>query len=121
MTLRLTPDLLERMYDFLSHTQPFDEWNLPAAEDVEFRVANAIDLHGWYRNEGTAKRPKYVIAISASVVGHSFTLMQDMAHEMVHLHQAHAKMETAGVQHNAAFKKLAAQVCRRHGFDPKRF
>jgi hypothetical protein len=47
--------------------------------------------------------------------------MAVMAHEMVHLHQRDVCMETPGAQHNAAFNKLAAKVCRLHGFDPKLF
>lgn len=121
MTLRLTPEMLERCYDFLAHTQPFDEWNLPDAQDVDFRVVKTPELRGWYRNEGTIKRPKHVIAVSSNVIGHSNSLLLVMTHEMIHLHQADVKMETAGVEHNAAFKKLLVQVCRRHGFDPKLF
>jgi hypothetical protein len=43
-----------------------------------------------------------------------------MAHEMIHLHQRVTGMENSA-QHNAAFRKLAAHVCRLHGFDPKAF
>lgn len=121
MTLRLTVEMLERCYDFLSHTQPFDDWNMPDAQDVEFRVVKTPELRGWYRNKGSARRPKHVIAVSQNVIGHSHSLILVMAHEMIHLHQAQSKMETAGVQHNAAFNYLAQQVCERHGFDPKLF
>lgn len=43
-----------------------------------------------------------------------------MAHEMIHLHQHLRKTETRA-QHNAEFKRLAAQVCAQHIFDPKSF
>jgi hypothetical protein len=44
-----------------------------------------------------------------------------MAHEIIHLHQALVGMESPCAEHNAAFNKLAAQVCKTHGFDPKSF
>jgi hypothetical protein len=40
---------------------------------------------------------------------------------MVHLHQRDIGTETPGVVHNYAFHKLAARVCKHHGFDPKLF
>jgi len=44
-----------------------------------------------------------------------------MAHEMVHLHEHHAGMCREDVEHSTAFKRLADQVCKVHGFDPKLF
>jgi hypothetical protein len=43
-----------------------------------------------------------------------------MAHEMIHLYQHEKGGCTRGV-HNAHFMRLAARVCRVHGFDLESF
>jgi hypothetical protein len=44
-----------------------------------------------------------------------------IGHEMIHVHEEHAKACREDVEHSAAFKKWAQQVCKVHGFDLKRF
>lgn len=116
MTLPLTTETLAAAYDYLVTTPPFSRWNLPPSEDITFRVTRHKDRHGHYCRTGD----KHEIAVSAHVIGRTQSLMEVLAHELVHLHQAHACMETKG-QHNAAFVKLAARVCAVHGWDPKLF
>jgi hypothetical protein len=117
MTLKLTPEVLAAAYEFLCTTDPFKNWGLPDGDEIVFKVAKSKDLHGWH----TVKRGKHHIAISAAGVGHTTSLIQTMAHEMIHLYETIAKLTPSNVQHGAAFKKLAARVCRIHGFDPKTF
>jgi len=59
-----------------------------------------------------------IIRVSEARNGHVSTLMATMAHEMCHLRQ-----EQTGDRghHTAAFRKMAARVCRSHGFDLKAF
>lgn len=116
MTLPLTPDMLAACYDFLCTTPPFNKWNLPDSEDVVFRVGRDPKLLGWYKLDDG----RHVIGISETTIGHTFSLVMVMAHEMLHLHQKDTRIETRA-QHNAAFRKLARVVCRFHGFDPKLF
>jgi hypothetical protein len=110
MTLPLTPEMLRAAYDYLRVSAPYDAWNLPDGDEVVFRVGRSHDTRGWYKLE----KGRHVITVSARCIGRTDSLMAVMAHEMVHL-------ETPGAQHNAAFNKLAAKVCRLHGFDPKLF
>lgn len=111
MTLRLTPDILRAAYDYLRETRPFCNWNLPEGEDVKFKVVRN-------RLYGYSVDFKQEIAVSTYRVGRTDILMETLAHEMIHLH-----LDRFGVksQHGKAFHKAAAQVCREHGFDPKRF
>jgi hypothetical protein len=118
MTIRLTPDLLELSYDRLCHTAPFDRWNLPAGEDVDFKVTRSDTARGDYY--WCPKRDRHVIRISARCIGTLANLDETMAHEMIHLHQKASGTETSA-QHNAAFRKFADRVCRAHKFDPKAF
>lgn len=117
MTLKLTPDILRASYNFLCELPPFDRWNLPDAHDIIFRVTRHHDRWAHYRRTASGK-PE--IVISARFIQRTESLVETMAHEMVHLHQARAGMENAA-QHNAAFKKLAARICKIHGFDPGLF
>jgi hypothetical protein len=113
MTLRLTPEMLERAYDFLRTTPPFRGWSLPDADAVEFHVSRKDDCFGWFI--------PVKIGVSERNVGHTATLVRIMAHEMIHLYQHLIKSDRDGVNHNANWRKLANQVCRHHGFDPKSF
>jgi len=113
----LTPAVLRAAYEYLSATPPFRSWNLPAADDVAFRVVRDPHVFGHYKS----RSGRHEIALSRRSIGRTLGIMETMAHEMVHLHQELTGMATHNVVHNAAFKKLAAQVCRHHGFDPFAF
>src|SRR5437868_467430 len=114
--LVLDASALARIYDYLRATQPFSRWRLPEPELVNFKVARSRVWQG----QCYAQRGRYGIDISTALVGHSATLLTVMAHEMVHLAQKVAKTESNG-GHNAEFQRLAAQVCRIHGFDHRTF
>lgn len=117
MTVKLTPELLEWAYELVNHTEPFNKWNLPDGHEITFTVTKSASTCGDYtRNADGSHR----IRISSRCIGTLPNLIEVMAHEMVHLHQARTGMETRGI-HNAAFMKLATQVCRVHKFDPKGF
>jgi hypothetical protein len=118
MTLRFTADDLEWCYEFLAHLPPFRGWNLPDGHEVTFKVIRSNIVAGDYHFDRGAGRD--VIRISNRVIGSTHKLIEIMAHEMIHLHQRRARMETKG-EHNAAFMKLADEVCRHHHFDPKAF
>ena len=117
MTLRLTADTLRAAYEYLITTPPFDDWNLPEGDDVVFKVVRSPRYFGRYMRD---HRSRHLIEVSSRLVGWTQTLLKTVAHEMIHLHQGHAGMES-DAQHNAAFWALADEVCRIHGFDPKEF
>lgn len=117
MSLPLNPEMLASAYEFLKTTPPFHRWKLPHHSDVTFRVIKDPSLRGWY----DIRRGRHTIGISSNCIGYTYNLMATMAHEMIHLHQSTANMETRDVEHNAAFRMLAHRVCKYHGFDPKLF
>lgn len=117
MSLPLTRDNLRAAYNYLAETAPYCRWNMPDGEDVEFRVVRSLDLRGWYQ----FRDGRHFIGISSGCIGRTASLMEVMAHEMLHMHQRLSGMESPHAQHNAAFNKLAARVCDVHGFDPKLF
>jgi SprT-like family len=117
VTIPLTRDMLRAAYDFLNETPPFNKWNLPDGEDVEFKIIRNRDRFGWYRFNGE----KHVIALSSGCIGYTDTLLRTMAHEMIHLHEEHAEACTPRQDHSRAFYRWAAQICASHGWDAKAF
>lgn len=119
MTLRLTPELLRQAYDFLRAAAPISGWRLPPGEKVEFRVIRAHGILGQhiYSTEVGCHR----IDISERGAGHLISLIETMAHEMIHLRQSIDGTASAKAVHNAAFHRIAKRLCATLGFDPKRF
>jgi len=112
--LRLTPDMLASAYDFLRTTAPFRGWKLPDSDDVSFHVVRDPKMFADFGMENGQP----VIRVSEAKNGHVATLLSTMAHEMCHLRQ---QLIGDRGHHTAAFKRMAASVCRAHGFDLKTF
>jgi hypothetical protein len=120
MTLPLTPEMLAAAYEYMRTTPPFCRLKLPPAAVVKFTVGKFRQDFAEYRWDGK----HHTITMSVNAIGHTTTLMRCMAHEAIHLYLEENGLESrAGGKdtHNAAFRKLAAQVCRHHGFDAKAF
>jgi hypothetical protein len=120
MTLPLTTEMMAAGYDYLATTPPFSGWNLPDSEDVVFKLSRRPREFGRYQWDGS----RHTITASVKSIAHTSTLMQFMSHEMIHLYLEKMGWESVGGNedtHNAAFRKFAVQVCKRHGYDPKAF
>lgn len=118
--LPLTVEMLEAAYTYLKTTPPFNKWKLPPGGDVKFTVGRALDSFACYQWDGN----RHTITVSQNSVAYTSTLMNSMAHEIIHLHLWATNQESkrSGPRyHNAAFKRYAARVCKHHGFDPKAF
>jgi hypothetical protein len=118
--LHLTPEALENAYEYLRSTLPFRRMNLPHADELVFRVMGARDRFGHFKGRIKDNLDLSEIGLSQHSVHSTDVLMQTMAHEMIHLHQHEKGGCTRGV-HNAQFQRIAARVCRIHGFDPESF
>lgn len=116
----LNEDVLRSCYAFLTTTEPFCRWNLADADDVKFIITGRRDCYGHYRH-CTGYPYQHEIMVSMHFVGRTHTLVEVMAHEMIHLFQRETKTDSSTTEHNAAFKNHARHVCRYHGFDPKTF
>jgi len=116
--LHLDREILAGVYDSLRVCPPFRGWRLPPAASIRFVVSKKKDREGEYtRIIGTQT---HFISISSARISHFDSLAIVMAHEMIHLHQAIAKLETRG-EHNADFRRRAVRVCKVLGFDPRLF
>ena len=117
--IRLTHETLAACYDFLNLTPPFASWGLPDSDDVLFKVGKFRTHFAHYQWDGR----RHTITVSTNAVGHTHTLIEKMAHEMVHLRLEMLGLDDRGTKdtHSVAFRRLAAIVTREHGFDPKAF
>ena len=118
--MHITPEIVEQAYEFLRATPPFRGWKLPSSDDVEFHVKHiksdryADFYHAYDRGK---PRGKWTMRVDPRGCTHTDTLLRTLAHEMVHLREATMGLRL-DVKQGASFKRLSAQVCRTHGFDP---
>ena len=114
--LDLSPETISACYDLLRGTRPFSRWRLPEASALKFRVYRSKAERGELEKSGDV----LTIGVSERSNGHLYSLLETLAHEMVHL-----RLIVLGVKswdaHGAHFDRLAQQVCLAHGFDPKAF
>lgn len=115
--LHMTPDLVEEAYSTLRITKPFDRWRMPHPDQVQFRVLVTRERYGHYRAIQNDPTSVFELAVSTLVTNLDL-LHRTVAHEMTHHRQ-----EVLGHRdvHGPHFQRLAAQVCRHHGFDPAQF
>ena len=106
--MHLTPARLAAVYDCLRAFPPFQGWRLPEADAVEFRVSLRVDEFGRYELRGE----QHCIEISGVLTIDWQSLVETMAHEMVHLHQA----RSGPVDHDAQWQRMATSVCRAFGW-----
>jgi hypothetical protein len=106
--------MLAAGYDFLRTTQPFRGWRLPESDALGFHVVRQSRLSADFGVE----QGMPFIRVSDVHNGHVATLLATLAHEMIHLRQ---HLTGDREHHGPRFRKMAARVCRAHGFDPKIF
>jgi hypothetical protein len=120
--MHLTPAILEAAYNYLRATPPFKNWKLPDSDAVEFRVIatrrNRKTKQILYGDYDHADPP--VIRISSSAHKKLNGALETMAHEMVHMFQRTTDQKNSAM-HGPKFRRLAAQVCKQHGFNLKDF
>jgi hypothetical protein len=115
--LPLTPARLAGVYEMLRAFPPYNRWSLPPSAKIKFHVLNTPHLHGDWWIDGS----KHHIRLSKKKHGHLSSLVESMAHEMIHARQRVNRTETSGAEHNAEFHRLAKLVCKRFGFDYGQF
>ncbi len=113
----LTPDLLRSTYNMLCEVAPFDKWNLPDGEDINFKVTRDKKYMGWW----LYKEGKRTIGISKINVTRLDTMIQVMMHEMVHVHEENVHVSRKDVMHSEAWKRWADEVCQIHHIAPDSF
>ena len=111
MTLKLTPEVLASCYDMVvAASKTLQSWNLPASEDIKFKVTKHKDRFGHH----TVVKGVHHIAISSVYAGRFETLIATMAHEIVHAHQNMVGLPRAD---NKYFDTCADILCKELALD----
>ena len=119
MPLELSPARVQAAYEYLAECRPMHTWNLPAGEDIIFRVGRSKQYRGFCRMDNDV----HTIWISRTLITTSAELLLTVSHEMIHLYQNHHDVKSwcdyGG--HDEMFWALARQLISEHGFDPRIF
>lgn len=108
----LTPDNLAIMYSSARVMHPFNDYPLPAASKVEFRVIKSHNIMGCFDEIDMA------IEISEWGCGHYTTILSTLLHEMTHqaLYLVH---DPKWSEHKGSFLQLKRKYCEFYNLDPK--
>lgn len=107
----LTPALVRAAYSLLHETRPFNRWGLPDSDEIEYRVTRRADEMGALI---TTRNGRCILAVSSRWNGTLHSLLETVAHEMIHMRLGYR----AG--HGPRFQRCARLVCKHHPFDLKR-
>ena len=110
--MNITPHHIAAVYDMLRAFKPFSGWKLPEAESVGFHIKPLKDYGEYFYESG------HHIVISNKLTDAVLSLMEVVAHEMIHLRQVELKRPP---NHNKDFRRMAKAVCREFLWDVKRF
>lgn len=111
MSLYITPEMCRLAYEYLRGTLPFRRWQLPPESKVIFEVV------GTRAYMGACYTGKPHIRISQTRVTTTQCLIETMAHEMIHMRQHFKGQNSDSLSHGPKWRKMADQVCRKHGFN----
>lgn len=113
MTIQVTVELVEAVYEMLRMTKPFKGWKLPHADDISFAMIRKPGTSGeFYVNPNGIP----YICINDKFHHTLQELMKTVAHEMCHLYE-HLYYFRQDIHHGAIFRQCADRVCRIHQFD----
>ncbi len=107
----VTKETVEATYTWLLHFPPFNRWNLPAAERLNFAVDHLKSMWADYDPETKTVR------VSSAKVSTYPSLLQAVAHEMIHVRED-AVGKWSDKHDTAFFKRSVKLVCKHWGFDP---
>jgi hypothetical protein len=94
---------------------------MPPEDRIKFVIKrNNLKAFATYQWDGK----QHVISLSPIAISHLDTMIEKVAHEMIHMYLEENGLESRSLDsdaHNKHFRKYAARVCKHHGWDPKAF
>ena len=111
--MKLTPAILRNLYSAIYCMKPFDRWNMPLPEEVNFVVNKDQEVMGTYLYD-TGEEYEHIITISSARCGHLDTVIRVLCHECIHMSRHKTSRWT---HHDKSFRKRAAQISSELGFD----
>jgi len=108
----ITDQSIKDTYSMLRRLPPFNQWNLPPAYKIKFKVIPD------FKFMGEMHMKPYKMLIGTKHQEHFVTLVTTVAHEMIHLALYLEGVPSYNV-HGRKFKEKAHQVGALYGFDRK--
>ena len=102
--VKVTPAISEAMYNCLKSMKPFNKWNLPESDHVEFYINGLKGEMGAHLH----KSDTHQIRLSQHNVDDFQSLATTVAHEMIHVRQF---MDGKQRGHGNSFMQYASQIC----------
>ena len=111
--MKLTPAILKNLYSAIYCMKPFDRWDMPLPEEINFIVDKDKDVMGSYLYD-TGEDFEHTITISSARCGHLDTVIRVLCHECIHMsrHKTHK-----WTHHDKEFRNRAFRISSELGFD----
>lgn len=116
MAIHITPEMVEAVYNLLKTMPPFKRWGLPSSNKVEWIITRNKTYMGRCTSYSHTDQ-KFTLEISMVKCTNTQTLVETVAHEMIHMRQRIVRGFRTELGHGKDFQKMADQVCRKHGFN----
>ena len=112
--MKLTPAILKNLYSAIYCMKPFDRWNMPLPEEINFVVNQDKDVMGTYLYDDGGDH-EHTITISSARCGHLDTVIRVLCHECIHMSRHKSSKWT---YHDKDFRNRAHRISSELGFDP---
>lgn len=112
--MKLTPAILKNLYSAIYCMKPFDRWNMPLPEEINFVVDKDPEVMGTYLYDDGGDH-EHTITISAARCGHLSTVIRVLCHEAIHMSRHRTSKWT---HHDKEFRSRAHRISSELGFDP---
>jgi len=112
--MKLTPAILKNLYSAIYCMKPFDRWNMPLPEQINFVVDKDPQVMGTYLYDDGEKW-EHTITISSARCGHLDTVIRVLCHECIHMSR---HKNSRWTHHDKEFRKRAHRISSELGFDP---
>lgn len=112
MSAIITDQSVKAMYSLLKKMPPFNEWNLPPAHLIKFKVDPELKCLGELHVK------PFKMKFGTKHQEHFMTILTTVAHEMIHLH-LYIEGVKSWNQHRKIFRDKANQIGNLFGLDRK--
>jgi thiamine monophosphate kinase len=112
--MKLTPAIIRNLYSAIYCMKPFDRWDMPLPEEIDFIVDKDKEVMGTYLYD-TGEDYEHTITISSAKCGHLDTVIRVLCHECIHMSRHKTNRWT---YHDKEFRNRAFRISSELGFDP---
>jgi len=113
--MKLTSAIIKNLYSAVYCMKPFDRWNMPLPEEINFIVDKDPATMGTYLYDDGGKF-EHIITISEARCGSIDTVLKVLFHECIHMSRHKTQRWS---HHDKEFRNRAHRIAKELGFvDP---